>query len=503
MSTFQPQSGNFSYNFNFRPQTGDNSWSLNLGYYNASSGDLSASGIKQNIQNQNGSIQLSDEYLFISNHENGYIDVYENKSISNEFETNDQYQKINRLSEFNASGISGLGYSLSCSSSILVAGDPYAEINQKTGVGGVFVFNEFDDDFIGATGTGNWGGATFISGAQESGRYGYSIDTVLDSSQNLIAIGAIGEDLGSGVVHVYKDDGRTFVKTITPTGDGVRNFGKSLAFVKHQDIQYLIIGSEQSGIGQVQVVKESSQGAKDFFINQTLQVDNPSSGDMFGYSLDANSDNFFVGAPNYQNSGIVYNYEFNNESGVFYKSQEITGNGHEFGKNISFDGQNGVITSSEGMGKAFIYKKNTNWQQINLIEGTGNGLIFGGDTSGSFNTRIDGDHLIIGEKNSSNTINNNNYYSTDQSNISTSTSFSLSGENGKLYDNDGNFIYGYPYNQQTSISGNVFTGYHNIFVNGDLCVSHATRNTGVINNWETTGEGGLSFYSLFIFETKN
>jgi hypothetical protein len=503
MSKFTPQTGSFSYVFNFTPETGEARWGLNLGYYNHQYAGFSESGFKQKIQNANGSLELNDEYLFMSNPENGYIDVYKNSLISDELQAIDQYDKINRLAQFDTSGISGLGYSLSSKSNMLVAGDPYATINGKTGVGGVCVFNEFDDDFIGATGTGNWGGSFSITGSQESGNYGYSIATALYPSRNLIAVGAIGENSGSGSVHIYDDNGLTFIKTINPTGNNINNFGKSLAFAKSENIQYLAIGSEQNGTGRIDITKESAKDLKDFSINQTFTSDNPSSGDMFGYSLDSDSDNFFVGAPNYQNSGIVYNYQLNHESGTFYKSQELTGSGGEFGKNISFDGQNGVVTSSEGLGKAYIYKKNNDWQQIDSIEGTGNGLIFGGDTSGSFNVKINDTSLVIGERNSSNTISDNYYYSTGQSIIATSTSFSLSGENGKLHDNDGNFIYGYPYNQQTLVSGNVFTGYHNIFVNNHLCVSHATRNTGIINNWETVAESGLSLYSLTIFDVKS
>ena len=503
MSKFPNQTGEFSYVFNFNPETGENGWALSLGYRDYQSGNFSQPSLIQNIQNTNGSLELNNQYLFTSSTESGYVDVYKNSLISDEFQAINQYDKINRLTRFNLSGASRLGYSLSSDTNILAAGDPYATVNNKADVGGVCIFNEFDDDFIGATGTGNWGGSFSITGTQESGNYGYSIATVPYPSRNLIAIGAIGENSGSGAVHVYDNNGLSFIRTINPTGSNINSFGKSLAFVKSENIQYLIIGSEQDGTGQIDVAKESTQGAKDFFINQTFQDDNASSGDMFGYSLVGNGDHFFVGAPNYQNSGIVYNYEFNKESGIFYKSQELTGDGNEFGKNISFDGENGVITSSQGSGKAYIYQKRNSWEQVGLIEGTGNGLIFGGDLSGSFNTKINGTSLIIGERDSLNTINNNYYYTTGQPVTTTSTSFSLSGENGKLYDNDGNFIYGYPYNQQTSVSGNVFTGYHSIFVNNHLCVSHATRNTGIVNNWETVSESGLSFYSLTIFDLKN
>ena len=72
---------------------------------------------------------------------------------------------------------------------------------------------------------------------------------------------------------------------------------------------------------------------------------------------------------------------------------------------------------------------------------------------------------------------------------------SFSGISGKLYDNDGNYVNSYLSGQLLEISGNVFTGYHNYFVNNVLTNSNCSYETGIIDSYYVSGTGLLeSFY---------
>lgn len=67
------------------------------------------------------------------------------------------------------------------------------------------------------------------------------------------------------------------------------------------------------------------------------------------------------------------------------------------------------------------------------------------------------------------------------SGLSPSTRFHISGISGKIFDTDNNFIHSYYPNNLLSISGNVFTGKHNIFINGVAKNLNCSRQTGSIS----------------------
>lgn len=85
------------------------------------------------------------------------------------------------------------------------------------------------------------------------------------------------------------------------------------------------------------------------------------------------------------------------------------------------------------------------------------------------------------------------------SNLTALNGLSFSGVSGKIYDASGNFIHSYIPNQELFISGNVFTGHANIFINsvpknlnlikptGD--VSGFFLNTGVLSQATLTLRG--------------
>ena len=60
-------------------------------------------------------------------------------------------------------------------------------------------------------------------------------------------------------------------------------------------------------------------------------------------------------------------------------------------------------------------------------------------------------------------------------------SLSFSGLSGKLYDNDANYIDSYNGGAYTNVHGNIFSGYHNYFIDGVPVNLNCTRRTGDIN----------------------
>ena len=118
--------------------------------------------------------------------------------------------------------------------------------------------------------------------------------------------------------------------------------------------------------------------------------------------------------------------------------------------------------------------------------------------SGSHATVFEGNTLLVGTANEEYSY----YFTAAPSITSTYTGLSFSGSGGKLFDGEGNFLYGYNTDNQTSISGGVFTGgYYTMFVNSVICNSKVARNagsglTGFLNSWTMSGASELSYYTM-------
>ena len=59
---------------------------------------------------------------------------------------------------------------------------------------------------------------------------------------------------------------------------------------------------------------------------------------------------------------------------------------------------------------------------------------------------------------------------------------SFSGVSGKLYDTEENYIHSYGPGEYTSVNGNIFSGYHNYFINNIPVNLNASRRTGEFNS---------------------
>ena len=63
----------------------------------------------------------------------------------------------------------------------------------------------------------------------------------------------------------------------------------------------------------------------------------------------------------------------------------------------------------------------------------------------------------------------------------------ISGQKGKLYDNDGNYFNSYSKDESMEIEGNIFPDYHNYYVNGRLINTNCPRREGEINSFYYSG----------------
>jgi len=501
MNIIPQQDKDFNYTLGFKTKTGDSSWAISFGSeigHVSQYDNLFLTGFISGEYNQSYSLSQNNNYLAIGDPDQGIVDVYENFFYSIN-RNDDRFIKRNKLYGAGVNDISGFGQSLFLIDDALIVGAPFSNNN----AGASFVYRQYKTNKAGSTGNNEWNQTLYKSGSVPSGLFGHSHAAVDLGADYLFAISAIGEKNNSGAVYLYQDNLSTFMSKLEPEESGVTSFGRSLYFCSAENIQYLAVGYEQYGTGKIKMYKETATKELDFYPYRTLISDNPSSGDLFGYSIEGDDDYFVVGCPNENNSGAAYYYKYNSDSGLFENKQRIVPDdlqaGDNFGKNVSFNDSDGIITSDNSSGKGYIYyNDNNNWEQVASITGQNNNSgSFGGNTSGSFNTSIYNSLLIVGSSDETGTY----VYNTGQENFTTSKFFSISGHQGKLYDNDGNFIFGYKPNVRYEINGTVYSENSSIFINNYLYNSNVSRETGLVNAWEVSGQNNLKHYFLKIYDT--
>lgn len=502
MITFPQQNSNFNYIFGFTPKTGEHEWSLTFGQqvgHVSQFDNLLLSGNISGDFNQSYSLTQNNNYLAIGDPEEGIVNTYENFYYT--INGNNTYLKRDKLFGTGPENISGFGKSLSLIDDHLFVGAP----DSNNHSGSAFIYQQFLGNNNGSTGSSEWGQSTFINGFEPSGNFGCRIASVINVTQYVTAISATGENSGEGSVYIHKNNLLDYLLKLSPSENNVSLFGRSLYFTRAEGVRYLAVGYEHGGTGKVKMYKESSDGGLDFAEYRTITSDNPSSGDMFGYSIDGGDDYIIFGSPKENNSGAAYYYKYNNDSGFFLNTQRIVpadlASGDQFGKNVSFDNNDGVITSNNSSGKAYIYYNNNDtWEQVATITGANsNSGSFGGNTSGSYNTSIYNNILMFGSSNETGTY----IYKPGIENFAISESFSISGVNNKLYDNDGNFLYGYNANEFYEINGHVFPERSVIYINNHLYNSNISRETGTINAWTFSGGENLKEYYFKVYDVKD
>ena len=511
MSSYLTQKSNFDYAFQLVQKTGEYDWEFSLTYDSIEETLWSEPLQVQNMTGKSGvstCIDYVNGALFLGNPEEQNVEVYYSQ-IGQEGVTNGllggEFYKINRMIPYGLDTTSGYGSSLQGFNNSVFIGAPYSTVGNITGAGVVFTNESFLFGGTGATGTGGWGNQGYIQGSHQSGAFGCSLSRRILGDSPRAGIGATGENSGSGAFYLYGADNSSFIKKIDPTGVGVSNFAKSHAFSSVDNLGYLAISYEQNNRGKVNVYKESYIGADDYTIFQYLNEDESETYDLYGSTLQGGDSSFMIGAPNLGSSGRVYYYSFSESDGIYLLKQEITApnlsaNDH-FGKSLSFSTGTTVIGSDQNSGSAYIFtNRNGNWDsQISGSSPTIDGA-FAGESSGSRSVIVDFNRIIVGTKGESNTY----LFATGLTDIDDYSGVSFSGSNNKIYDSDGNFLYGYSSNNIYTISGGVFTGgFYSIYINNNLCRSRSPRSAGVgrtgqLNDWAITGEEAFSSYSLEI-----
>ncbi len=518
MSSYTPQSGDFDYAFAFSQGGIEKNWELHLTNQELKNDRWTSpkeieifsgiSGVAESIEYKNG-------FLALGCRDSGFVEAYVSNLNPLGFSAG-QFIKLNRLTGEGVTG-SGFAESVAISNENIYSSAPYTVVSTGngsdstllSGAGAVFGFSSFLTGASGVTGTGFFGQVGTITGGETSGFLGSSLDSEMFNGVSIrLGVGATGENAGSGRCYIY--DGGNFNKntTINPSGENVKNFGKAQAFASVNQIGYLAIGCERGLTGKVQIYKESSAGSNDYSIFQELTSPEAHAGDGFGNSIYGRTGHLMVGAPNLGTSGKAYYYNLNQGLGAFQLHQTLSASdaaaGQHFGKSCAFGTGTAVITSDLNKGKGYVYVwQNNHWYETGTVTGslsTANGS-FGGYASGSRATEIADDRILVGS------VNEEGYVFTAATTVTGGyTGVSFSGHEGKLYDSEGNFIYGYPINQVNTVSGGVFTGgYYSIFVNGNLCRAQAPREpgvglTGALNSWAGTGisGSGLSVATLNI-----
>ena len=497
------QQENFIYKFSFESQEERGLWSFFMGNESGNPSrydNLLFSGSVSGDFNRSYSLKQNNSILAIGDPDQGIVDIYENEFYS--INESNEFNKVNKIYGASPGTVSGFGKSISLLGDQILIGAPFSNDNS----GSCYLHADFENNTSGATGLTEWNQLAYLEGQYPSGHFGAHVSTSETNGNFTFAISATGENNQSGAVYLYKDEINKLVKKIEPSEAGIKKFGRSTCFAKAEDVRYLIISYEKNGTGEIGMYKESIPGSGDFSKYRSIQSENPHSGDFFGYSIDSSQDYFAVSAPNENQSGSVYYYKYDNNSGLFIKKQKFQPDDLQesdaFGKNISFHNQDAIITSNNSSGKGYIYyKENNNWEEVAQITGTNNTQSgsFGGNLDGSHNTCIYDELIIVGSSDES----TNYIYSTGEDNYDSTIFFGFSGYSGKFYDNDSNFLFGYSPGQRNEISGSVFPDHFNLFINNYLFNSKISRQSGTINGWDISGTENLTHYSLELINSTN
>ena len=510
MGTYASQEGDFDYAFSFSTSTGEHSWAVSLTYDSTTETEWSAPTILQNVSGSSGishSLSYKNGNFLLGDPTNERVEVYESFIDSQGFFTSGFY-KVNRCTPYQAVGTSGFGSSVLAIPNAVLVGAPYSSFGTgQSGAGSVFNFSEILTGGNGATGSTSWGQQGFITGREVSGCFGSSFAVRYYNSNPIVAIGATGEAAGSGRSYLYNGASLAYLKTITPTGNAVTDFGKSQAFSDVGNLGYLAIGLNDGGTGKVNIYKESAAGNNNYSFYQQLSGTSPANGDRYGAAIYGLNQALLIGAPGQAGGGKSYYYEFSNESGVFREAQSFkaasVGAGDNFGKSLSFSTEYAVIGSDDKSGSAYIYKRENNqWIEESQISGSLSTISgsFAGGSEGANSIAIDNNRIIIGTQGEKDTY----VFTTGLVDLDDYTGLSFSGHHNKLYDSEGNFLYGFGPNASLTVSGGVFTGgYFSMFVNGNLCRARSPRaagvgRTGALNDWSVTNMSGMSYYYLSI-----
>ena len=509
MGAFSTQTGGFDYSLSFRQDTGVYDWVFGLNYEETTETLWSNPVESENLSGLGGiseSVAYKNGTLFLGNPTEEVVEVYQS-DITDRGVFKGNFTRVNSLIPYQVDDASGFGLVLHPLNNNCFIGAP-------EGAGAIFYYNRTLTGAQGSTETGAWGQSTSMTGTETGGAFGCSFSSRTSSITPIVGVGASGELSGSGNMYIYDGlDASIIMELNPPTISGVQQFGRSQAACVAEGLGCIAVGYDDNGTGKINIYKESVARANDYSFFQTLS----GSEALYGITIKGSGPNIMVGSPSLGSSGVVYWYSFSSESGIFILNQTLTpdnlAGGDHFGKSLDFDSSIAIIGSDGNLGSAYIYEWDISetlvslsgrarWTERSQVSGSpaltpGS---FAGNSLGSQSVIADGTRVIIGTETEGDTY-------IFETGIPTSEGYSgmaFSGSGNKIYDSDGNFLYGYGPNRMCVISGGVFTGgYYSMFINGNLCRAQAPREagsgfSGALNDWSTQGFGGMTSYFLEI-----
>lgn len=495
MSTFTPQTGNFAYEINILPR--ETTGSISFGFEKQGAEGVSFVNplLQQVVTGVTGfasSLSTTYQYTIVGNPQSGRAEIY--------------YHLESGLPWAHQETITGAGYSgenprfgeavkISESNAAYI-GAPYAMVEGVEERGGVAVVSSWETGGIGGATGSKWGQEGFITGSPvSSGRFGSSVD-VVSTMGNYLGVGAPGEE----AVYIFKNTNYRLQKKIEkPNSISEVGFGARVKMITGTPGNGVAVGTYESGSGSIAIFGEEVGGGWGHL--QTIYSPHPENGDLFGSAFDIESNTLAVGAPNYTmatQSGSAYIYVYDTEVYRWRLQQTLApssplGEGDRFGKNLAMNGGTLGIASNAHSGSVHVFTYATTWTDTAQVSGSG-ALVsgaFGGNGTGSPNIGIYEDDVLIGTTDEDKFY----YFTKGPMTGDAEVDFSFSGQSGKFYDNDGNYVMSYLSGEALNISGNVFSQYHNYFINGVLTNSACSRSPTTVNSYYLSGTGGLaSFY---------
>jgi uncharacterized repeat protein (TIGR01451 family) len=288
-----------------------------------------------------------------------------------------------------AGGLSNdwLGFSVSISGDVVVAGAAYADIGGVSQQGAAYVFSRNHG------GADNWGEISQLvaSDGAASDKFGWSVAT----DGGLVIAGVPDADPGGnsaqGAAYVYATCGVTaaewteVAKTVASDGFSGHQYARDIAF--NGDIA--VVGAKYdadlgSAAGAAYILMRNLGGADNWGELKKIYASDGGAGHYFGDAVDMSGDVIVAGVHNKddfgENSGAFYLFERNEDGidnwgqvGMFTASDAAAG--AWFGYEIAIDGDTVVVGAhfdSNGVGTwagaAYVFKKNegtgTNWGEV-------------------------------------------------------------------------------------------------------------------------------------------
>lgn len=485
MGEFPQQSGNLSYEVSLVPASTLSGIQFGLERAAQTGGTFKEAQLAQRVTGDHSisySLSFTDTYLAAGNPESGQAQVYRISGADPSV-----WVRKERLTGYYYAGgrdTGRFGESVVLRGSSLFVGAPKAEVEEISG-GAVFRFGSQNGNKIGGSLGDEWGQSAILTGRRFSGcLFGQALDLI---DNTFLAVGAPGQASGTGAAYIHNPNSLENVAEIAaPQGALNRNFGANVKFISGGGVNSIGIAEYNECTGSVYIFEE----ALGWGLGQTLT--GGQSGDLFGYSMAADGETLAIGAPNYnEGSGAAFIYSYLPSTNKWSHFQTIT-SGHNFGKNVALSSKYLLAAHSRQSGFVSVFEKKGTWERVVDLSGkySYNSGSFGGNTGGSRDIGVLGNTVMIG------TYDENQFYyfTTGMETGEASPVIEFSGVSGKFYDQEGNYIHSYNKGERLNVSGNVFSGYHNYFINTVLVNSNCSRGEADIDSYYFSGSGG--YYSI-------